>query len=85
MKFYKEETHTHDVYDHTVCDMCGEEVKFKYDDYMESFTLKYELEYSAWGDHWHDKSSWKVDLCNNCIDKLKKFLLDNGTKLQGYD
>jgi hypothetical protein len=82
MKTYKEEIIKRKVVDKEFCDWCGNEIKDENPDYVESIDIRYKLAYSAWGDYWIENESWDTSLCKDCMNKVKKFLLDNNVKLR---
>ncbi len=75
--------------DKVICDWCGNEVQNPEnrpdDAYDMDIYIKYKIAYDQWGDYWYEPESWMVDLCPSCMDKVKKFLVDGGCKLQKVD
>ncbi len=83
MKTYKEEQRMVRFLGNYICDWCDKEFEYKDDvPYFEDFTLEYKPYYSGYGDYWVESGNWHVDLCPECIERLKKLLVDNGCKLQ---
>ena len=77
-----EMTSKREVTDRFFCDWCGKDIVFdeRYDD--KEFTLKYLVSTSGEDFFIVRDESWKADLCPDCIDKLKSFLIENGANLQ---
>jgi hypothetical protein len=68
----------------TTCDKCGEEIEdcLGYD--VRDFELSFS-EGEAYPDGGH-RVGWEVnDLCNNCVEWLKKLLVTNGVKVNEID
>ncbi len=85
MKIYKEKEFTKKILDKEICDWCKKEIVYP-EEYLQSDTeLRYRKWYSMWGDSWFDDSSWRVDLCENCFGKLRKFLESQGVKIEELD
>lgn len=82
MKTYKEVIRTLQAVDKYLCDWCGEEIVDDDDWYTNNITVEYTRNYGAYGDAWTELDSWKVDLCVNCMKKVRKFLEDNKVKIQ---
>jgi len=85
MKIYKEQVRTIKSVDKILCDWCKVEVRELNEDFDEDINISYKLAYDAWGDFWIEDKSWGVDLCRDCMEKVRKFLEDSGCSMQEYE
>ena len=71
-----------EVTDRFWCDWCGKDILYDERENDIAFDLRYMVTTSGPDYHIVRDASWRADLCQDCIGKLKSFLVASGAKLQ---